>query len=84
MTLDTLILLSGALVATIPFLGFPNSWDTVIFLILGIGIVALGIVVRRRTPRRMRHIQDSHFVENQPSAKQSSDPDTDVSAHEEE
>jgi hypothetical protein len=48
MTLDALIMFSGALVALLPFLGFPTSWDTAILFILGIFIVALGIVVRRR------------------------------------
>lgn len=52
MTVDTLILLCGVLVAIMPFLGFPNSWDTVIFFVLGLCIIALGIVVRRRTPRK--------------------------------
>ena len=52
MTLDTLIMFCGVLVATLPFLGFPNSWDTVFFVFLGIIIISLGIVVRRRAPRR--------------------------------
>ncbi len=48
MTLDTLIMLAGALVALLPFLGFPSSWDTVIFFILGVIVIGLGIAVRRR------------------------------------
>lgn len=48
MTLDALIMLSGALVAALPFLGFPNSWDTAILFALGIFVIALGITVRRR------------------------------------
>jgi hypothetical protein len=48
MTLDALIMFAGAFVALLPFLGFPTSWDTAILFILGIFIVALGIVVRRR------------------------------------
>jgi len=48
MTTDTLIILSGALVALLPFLGFPTSWDTVLFFLLGIFVIGLGIVVRRR------------------------------------
>lgn len=57
MSLDALIMFSGALVAIMPFLGFPNSWDAVVFLVLGLFIVILGIVVRRRRkkePRRER------------------------------
>lgn len=48
MTLDALIMFAGALVALLPFLGFPNSWDKIILLALGIIIVTLGIMVRRR------------------------------------
>lgn len=48
MSLDSLIMLSGAFVALAPFLGFPNSWDTVLFFLAGIFIISLGITVRRR------------------------------------
>lgn len=48
MTLDTLIIGSGAFVALLPFLGFPNSWDTVLLFLAGIFVVGLGITVRRR------------------------------------
>jgi len=48
MSLDALIMFCGALVALLPFLGFPNSWDAVMFLVLGLIIVVLGVVVRRR------------------------------------
>lgn len=53
MTIDTLIMLSGAFVALLPFLGFPNSWDTVLFVIVGIVVIGLGIVVRRKEGERM-------------------------------
>ncbi len=66
MTLDSLIILSGALVAILPFLGFPNTWDSVIFVVLGVLVVSLGIVVRRRAPRRTVADRDSFFVENTP------------------
>lgn len=68
MTLDALIIFSGAAVAVLPFLGFPNSWDSVIFLLLGILIVSLGIVVRRRGARlgESRAARDMHFAEARP------------------
>jgi membrane protein implicated in regulation of membrane protease activity len=62
MTLDTLIMLAGTLVALLPFLGLPTSWDTIIFFVLGILVIALGIAVRRRTSREARptsHLDDS-------------------------
>ena len=68
MTLDTLIMLSGAFVAVLPFLGFPNSWDTVLFFSAGILVIALGIVVRRRgkTSKPDMATREAHFVENIP------------------
>lgn len=69
MTLDAAIILVGALIGLLPFLGFPNSWDTVMFFILGIVLIALGVAVRRdvhiaRAERRRK--QRAMFVENEP------------------
>jgi len=47
MTKDTLLMLIGAFIALLPFLGFPNSWDTVLLVISGACVIALGIAVRR-------------------------------------
>lgn len=68
MTLDTLIMLAGAFVATLPFLGFPNSWDSALFFVAGIIVVALGIVVRRRGKRLSfdRAAVSPHFEEHMP------------------
>lgn len=59
MTIDALIMFSGAFVAILPFLGFPNSWDTFFLLAAGILIVALGIVVRRRLGRTQGMLNDA-------------------------
>lgn len=48
MTIDALILLSGAFVLILPFLGFPASWDAVLLFFAGVFIIGLGIAVRRR------------------------------------
>lgn len=55
MTIDTLIMLFGAFVAILPFLGFPNSVDEVLFTIAGFVIVALGIIVRRKGKHLIVH-----------------------------
>lgn len=53
MTLDTLIMLVGAFIAALPLGGLPRDWqDTFVFL-AGVVVIALGIVVRRRTGREM-------------------------------
>lgn len=62
-------MLSGAFVATLPFLGFPNSWDRVLFFLAGIFVISLGIVVRRRhghstSPHPIKN--GGTFVENMP------------------
>jgi uncharacterized membrane protein len=68
MTLDALIMLVGALVAILPFLGFPNSWDTIFFVILGVLVIALGIIVRRRPGTHGLHqsTPSKTFVEHEP------------------
>jgi len=68
MTIDTLIMLGGAVVAVLPFLGFPHTWDNVIYFIAGVCIIALGIAVRRRGERlRVREKKTPRgFVEAAP------------------
>jgi sugar phosphate permease len=73
MTLDTLIMLSGAFVAVLPFLGFPNSWDTALFFLAGIFIIALGIVVRRRGADRPGDGGTGHTPDFVESASRSHD-----------
>ena len=64
MTLDALIIFSGALVALLPYMGLPRVWDDRILVVLGIAIVCLGIVVRRRKHRPKR--APEAFVESAP------------------
>lgn len=69
MTLDTLIMIAGGFVATLPFLGLPNSWDTVLLFCAGVGIVALGILVRRQKPHTdSGDISNSRSHEDVPAA----------------
>lgn len=51
MTLDTVIMLFGAIVAVLPFLQFPQDWTNFLAFIAGIIIIGLGIAVRRRGGR---------------------------------
>ena len=52
MTIDALIMFVGVLVAIVPFLGIPIDWHPAIFLTLGVLVIVLGVVVRRRGLRR--------------------------------
>jgi len=66
---DVLIMLLGVWVALLPFLGLPNSWDNIIFLISGIFIIGLGIVVRRsmNTSNRRSTLRSEDTEENEHS-----------------
>lgn len=69
MTLDAAIMLTGALTAILPFLGFPHRADSVIVFMLGAVTVALGIAVRRRATRTVRQTftKTDAFVEHNAS-----------------
>ena len=51
MSLDTVIIAFGALVAVLPFLQLPQDWTNFLAFIAGVTIVGLGIAVRRRGTR---------------------------------
>jgi hypothetical protein len=80
MTIDTLIIVFGGLVAALPILqGIPDSVQRPLLFLFGIIIVGLGVVVRRRglcrpgvhgsvpgtAPAREQHA--STFVESAPT-----------------
>lgn len=81
MTIDTLIMLSGAIVAVLPFLGLPNSWDTVLYFLAGVAVISLGIVVRRQGKNldASRPPKETHIVENVPSRRREEYQDADES-----
>jgi hypothetical protein len=67
MSLDALIILFGAVVAGMPFLGFTVDMQKWIIFVLGLIVIALGVAVRRRgqakPPARRRR---GEFVESSP------------------
>lgn len=83
MSVDAMIMLLGAFVALLPFLGFPGSWEDVFYFSSGVLIIALGIAVRRqvnswrrgkrpvRRPRR--EVESAHFVDNVPEEEPARD-----------
>lgn len=56
---DMLIMLAGVFVGILPFLGFPNSWDSVFLVAAGVCIIGLGIAVRRGN-RSAVHMFSAH------------------------
>ena len=68
MSLDALIMLFGALVAVMPFLGFTVDTQKWILFVFGIIIIGLGIAVRRRGGKqRTVRARKGEFVESIPS-----------------
>jgi hypothetical protein len=58
MSLDTLVMFTGGVIAILPLLGFPLAWDRPVFFILGICVIVLGVVVRRRLHSFERPVSD--------------------------
>lgn len=70
MTIDALIMAAGAFVAILPFLGFPIKWDSVFLVVIGVFIITLGIIIRRRGAGRkaLRGRTSQAFVESAPGS----------------
>lgn len=57
MSKDTILFLAGLGVAVLPFLGFPNSWRTPLFVALGVLIIGVAVSLRREFMARDREAQ---------------------------
>ena len=70
MTKEMWIIVLGIVVALVPFLGFPGSWKTVIFVLVGLAIAVLAFIIRLRRMTQMRNAlstkgrQTDSYVEN--------------------
>lgn len=57
----------GALVAALPFLGFPIHIDNILMVGIGVIVIALGVAVRRRSvAARARTRTHQTYVESTP------------------
>ena len=57
MTKDLMVIALAAWVAIMPFLGFPNQWDTVIFVVTGLLIIVLMLMLRRDLVKYVERIK---------------------------
>ena len=74
MTKDTIIMLLGAFIALLPYLGFPHNWDNVFMVVCGLVFIAVGIAMRREK-RLMRSMPERRPVTPpQPAQPQSVNP----------
>lgn len=65
MTLDTILLLLGVFGIILPSLGFPSSIDDALFRIIGIAVVIVGVLLRRRGGVHMQS-KNSVVAESRP------------------
>lgn len=47
MTKDIALIILGFLVLLLPFLGFPGSWESVLLVLFGFGIITLAFFLRK-------------------------------------
>lgn len=60
------LLVIGLLVAILPFLGFPNNWRRLLFVLLGVALVYLAYLFYKQAKARLA-INSNHsktFVDN--------------------
>lgn len=70
MTIDALIMVVGAFIATLPFLGFPIRMDNIIMVAAGIIVISLGIIIRRRSVAARARAKRVHtYVESAPQVQ---------------
>jgi len=78
------IIVLGIWVAVLPFLGFPNSWDRILFLISGFSISILMFLLRRDFFAYVEHLrrrkdskqQTDSYVEKDPRAEAALTPES--------
>jgi hypothetical protein len=71
MSKETSVIVLGLWVLIMPYLGIYRSWLSVLMVLTGLGLMALGFLLRgealARGPQEgARASEDSSFVENQP------------------
>jgi len=62
---DVIVMLLGVWVGLLPFLGFPSSWDRILFLISGIILISVGISMRRAKTASREHNTDAQVSRGQ-------------------
>lgn len=57
----------GIWVALLPFLGFPNSWRKVLFIITGVALVYLSHLFKKETKARLESIRANKEIQTMES-----------------
>jgi hypothetical protein len=70
MSKEMAVIAFGIWVAVIPYLGIPGSWRTILLVLTGFAIIALGFFLRAEMlSRGGRRNQHHSFVENSAAAE---------------
>ena len=64
MSKEMWVIVLGIWIVVVPYLGIPGSWRTVILVISGIALAAIGFFLRAETIARGGRSQHHPFVEN--------------------
>lgn len=71
MSKEVSVIILGLLVAVAPYLGLPGSWRSVLLVIIGLGLAALGFFLRREALSRGAATRGDFFVDSRPQATES-------------
>ncbi len=89
MSKETIVAVLGIWVIVVPYLGFPSSWKTVIFVLSGFAVMIVGFFLRAEALARLSgqgkeaSFARRTFVENQPAVQAGSAPSlSDQQGHE--
>lgn len=87
MSKDIVIIVLGIWIAIVPFLGFPGLWETIIYVVSGLGVVLMTFLLRRdiilyvsRITARKRKSTDV-YVENRMDSIEQTDSKAGESKH---
>jgi hypothetical protein len=78
MSKEATVVILGVFIAVLPFLGFPESWRVVMYVVSGISIMALGFMLRadhlhRESAPRRAAVQRPRVSAPVPETKKVSD-----------
>lgn len=66
MSKETIISLLGLYLIILPFLGFPQTWKTVMFILIGTSLVFLGYILRQKRSKNLSG-ETPTYQEHKPS-----------------
>jgi hypothetical protein len=66
MSKEISVMVLGIVVALTPYLGLPGEWRTILLVLLGLSIAAIGFLLRRDVLTKGASNRADFFVDNRP------------------